>query len=444
MSEAIKIVSLELENVKRVRAVHLEPSPLGLTVIGGGNRAGKTSVLDGIAYALGGERFRPTNLQHDGGAADARLEVTLSNGLRVERKGKNSSLRVTDPSGVKAGQKLLDSFVEELALDMPKFLRMNGREKTSVLLRILGIEDQLAALDREERAAYDERTAQGRIVAAQKAHAEAMPEHHDAPEAPVSAAELVAKAQAVMVRNAERAAARANLARLIDARQTLADRTAAANRRLQELRQQVADAEDHAKRQATEHVRACEAVANAEAAPTTPDESTAAIEAAMADLEALNAKVRANLDKRKALDDAQQAVDAYEHLTAKVEEVRARRAKLLGAADLPLPGLSVVDGELVYNGKAWDCMSGADRIRAGVAIVRRLKPSCGFVLLDGLESCDLAEMHALGAWLEAEGLQAIATRVSDDGEACSIVIEDGMVAAPAETVAATPAAGDDY
>ena len=81
--EAVKIVSLELENVKRVRAVHLEPSPLGLTVIGGGNRAGKTSVLDGIAYALGGERFRPTNLQHEGGIGD----VAGNRAGAVERGG---------------------------------------------------------------------------------------------------------------------------------------------------------------------------------------------------------------------------------------------------------------------------------------------------------------------------------------------------------------------
>ena len=37
-------------------------------------------------------------------------------------------------------------------------------------------------------------------------------------------------------------------------------------------------------------------------------------------------------------------------------------------------------------------------------------------------------------WLEAEGLQAIATRVST-GEECSIIIEDGYVAGQ-ETVAA--------
>ena len=43
--ESIKINSLELENVKRVKAVKLEPTANGLTVVGGKNNQGKTSVL---------------------------------------------------------------------------------------------------------------------------------------------------------------------------------------------------------------------------------------------------------------------------------------------------------------------------------------------------------------------------------------------------------------
>ena len=45
----VKIASVEAENVKRVKAVYLEPNADGLTVIGGRNGQGKTSVLDAIA-----------------------------------------------------------------------------------------------------------------------------------------------------------------------------------------------------------------------------------------------------------------------------------------------------------------------------------------------------------------------------------------------------------
>ena len=88
MDEKVKIVALELENVKRVSLVRLAPDGKGLTVIGGKNAQGKTSVLDGIVYTLGGERYRPSNLQKDGTMADARISLKLSNGLLVERKGK--------------------------------------------------------------------------------------------------------------------------------------------------------------------------------------------------------------------------------------------------------------------------------------------------------------------------------------------------------------------
>ena len=72
-------------------------------------------------------------------------------------------------------------------------------------------------------------------------------------------------------------------------------------------------------------------------------------------------------------------------------------------------------------------MSGADQLRVATAIVRRLNPKCGFVLLDKLEQMDIDTLRSFGMWLEQEGLQAIATRVSTGSE-CSIIIEDGYIA----------------
>ena len=99
----MKIVSLEVQNVKRVKAVTLEPSPDGLTTIGGRNGQGKTSVLDALAYALGGEKLAPTNYRREGAAGESRIRVETDDGLIIERKGKNASLTVTDSTGRRAG-----------------------------------------------------------------------------------------------------------------------------------------------------------------------------------------------------------------------------------------------------------------------------------------------------------------------------------------------------
>lgn len=79
-------------------------------------------------------------------------------------------------------------------------------------------------------------------------------------------------------------------------------------------------------------------------------------------------------------------------------------------------------------------MSGSGRLKVATAIVRKLNPRCGFVLLDKLEQMDRETLDEFGQWLEAEGLQAIATRVST-GDECSIIISDGYVSgqeAPAQ------------
>ena len=161
---AMKINKLEIENVKRVKAVKLEPTANGLTVIGGDNNQGKTSVLDAIAWALGGEKYRPSQPQREGSVIPPMLHIVMNNGLVVERKGKNSTLKVTDPKGEKGGQQLLNDFVEQLALDLPKFMEASGKEKAQVLLNIIGVGEQLAALEKQEKEQYNERQAIGQIA----------------------------------------------------------------------------------------------------------------------------------------------------------------------------------------------------------------------------------------------------------------------------------------
>lgn len=164
------------------------------------------------------------------------------------------------------------------------------------------------------------------------------------------------------------------------------------------------------------------------------DLSTAQLEQDIENVEKLNIKVRANIEKEKAEEDAKAYHAQYSELTNEIESIRQKKTDLLNSAQLPLPGLSVQDGELTYNGFKWDNMSGADQLKVSTAIVRKLNPQCGFVLLDKLEQMDIDTLNEFGKWLENEGLQAIATRVST-GDECSVLIEDGYVVAsePAET-----------
>lgn len=410
---SVKIAALEAENVKRIKAVALTPSPTGLTIVGGNNNQGKTSVLDALAWALGGEKFRPTAAVRDGALAPPHLKVILSNGVVVERRGKNSSLTVTDPTGQRSGQQLLNAFVEPLALDLPRFMQASDKDKADTLLNIIGMGDALTGLDREIKALYDRRTVIGQIGAQKRHAAEELTEYPDAPSEPVSAIELIQQQQEILLHNADNQRKRMKLAQLEEQEKQL-------GRRVQELSQELEMVEHQLTAVQQDVQDATKTVAQLQ------DESTAELEQSIRNVEEINRQVSANLAKSKAQDEAERYTQEYTALTEQIKTKRTARMNLLNGADLPLTGLGVEDGSLTYNGKHWQDMSGSDQLRVATAIVRRLNPDCGFVLLDKLEQMDLATLAEFGSWLQAEGLQAIATRVSTGGE-CQIIIEDGRV-----------------
>jgi hypothetical protein len=416
MGSAVKINSFEIENIKRVKALSLEPAPEGLTIVGGKNGQGKTSVLDAIAWTLGGDRFKPSDPQREGSVTPPKLQVTLSNGLVVERRGASSTLKVIDPHGSKGGQQLLNEFVETLALDLPRFMQSTSKEKAKTLLQVIGVGEKLYELEDAEQRLYNRRREIGQIAEQKKGAADELPWHPEAPTEAVSASDLIHQQQELLAKNGENQRLR-NRAEQLRAEAVQADAdVVAAQKVLEAAQRKRADVEELLE-------------TASKSAKELTDESTAEIEASIAAIDETNAKVRAN-QARSLVDDEVVAYQGqYDGLTVEIEALRAEKLALLEGADLPLEGLSVEAGELVYRGFPWDGLSGSEQLKVATAIVRRLNPDCGFVLLDRLEQMDLDTLREFGEWLVGEGLQVIATRVST-GPECEIVIEDGYAVDP--------------
>lgn len=420
---SVKINELTVENVKRIRAVQLEPVASGLTIIGGKNGQGKSSVLDAIAWALGGDRMRPSMPEREGSVTPPNINIKLSNGLVVQRSGKNSDLKVIDPDGRKSGQQLLNEFIEQLALDLPKFINASGKEKADTLLRIIGVGDQLKKLEMDYSTNYNERRAIGQIADQKAKFAAEMESYPDVPESPVSVSELIKQQQTILARNGENQRKRDNALHLQAERNTLAEKVNGLREELERYTKQL----EQKDQEMTIAFKSAEAL---------QDESTAELEASIRNVESINQKVMANEARQRAEAEAAEYREKYEALSAVLNGIQKAKLELLNGANLPLPGLSVEDGELTYNGQQWDNMSGSDQLKVATAIVRKINPECGFVLLDKLEQMDIDTLREFGAWLEAEGLQAIATRVST-GDECSIIISDGY--AVGSTTAPAPA-----
>ena len=275
-------------------------------------------------------------------------------------------------------------------------MEASGREKAQTLLNIIGVGDTLNQLEETEKELYGQRLTIGRIADQKEKFAKEQPYYPDAPEDLISPSDLIREQQEILSRNGENQKKRSQAERLKQSVAFLEQEAEAMREQLQKKEQDLAE-EKRSLNIAMMSVQDLQ------------DESTAELEASIANIDEINRKVRANLDKNKAEEDAREYRKQYK------------------TAELPLPELSVKEGELIYKGQKWDNMSGSDRLKVSTAIVRKLNPKCGFVLLDKLEQMDLDTLNEFGKWLEAEGLQAIATRVST-GDECSVIIEDGYVA----------------
>ena len=314
-------------------------------------------------------------------------------------------------------------------------MEASDKEKADILLRIIGIGNELHLRDMEIKSIYDKRTFTGQLAQQKKHFADELISYPDAPEQPLSASDLIRRQQDILARNGENQRLRQQAQELARQEQQCLDE-------LKRTRERIAELEKLREELDTKHTKLFNQRKNAEkTVDQLQDESTAELEASIQSIEETNRKVRANLEKARAEDEAAKYASDYDKLTDALEQKRKERLALLNGADLPLPELSVEDGALTYKGKRWRDMSGSDQLRVAAAIVRRLNPDCGFVLLDKLEQMDMTTLEEFGHWLEAEGLQAIATRVSTGSE-CQIIIEDGMVkgadlpvlsAAPAQT-----------
>lgn len=412
IKDQVKITAFEIENVKRVKAVAYDVNGKPLTVVGGDNAQGKTSVLDSIAWTLGGDRFQPSQPLHDG-AEKLAIKITLDNGIIVERKGVSGALKITSPKGG-GGQQLLNDFISAFALDLPKFMQATAKEKAQMLLdQYPELGPRITKLNLEAKRIYDERHAQGVIVERKKKYAQELPYNTDAPLEPLTGSEMTQRLQNMLRVNAENDRLRSEVQSVRLSKQTAEQRVNELRRQLREAETTLSDSTDKLNRAET-------------AAASARDEDTTAIQRELENIDAINMKVRQNLDKARAEAESEALAETYRELSAALDQVRTDRIKLLGEVQMPLEGITIdEDGNLLYRLRPWDGMSGMEQVRVATAICASINPKCGFVLLDGLERMDTEQLQAFASWLAERNLQVIGTRVSR-GDECSIIIENGV------------------
>jgi DNA repair exonuclease SbcCD ATPase subunit len=406
----MRVIKLESDNFKRLRAVSIEPDPEGnLVIIGGRNAQGKSSVLDSIACAIGGGKLVPSKPVHEG---EQKGEITVDLGeykiTRTFKADGGGTLKVTEKGGapVRSPQTLLDSLVSSVSFDPLSFMLARPEQQSDTLRRLVGID--FAAMDKERAAAYENRTVVNRDAKRVEGALASKRLHRDAPDGIVSVSALSTQLDAEMAKTREHEGAQEQLAHAAQAVEDAKEAFARAQESLKQARSSHADAEARAK--------AIE--------PGNPDP----IREQIANAEELNAKVRENEEHARLKAELAEYTTQSDSFTKAIKDVDSKKQAALRAAKFPVEGLSFDDAGLVtYQGMPLDQASGAERMRVSVAIGAALNPKIKVLLVRDGSLLDDENLVALAKIAEEYDAQVWIERVGDK-DASAIIIEDGSCA----------------
>jgi hypothetical protein len=396
----MKILSLEAQNILRLKAVRIQPDG-NVVIIGGENKQGKTSILESIRMACGGARALPAEPIHRGAKeGNVRLDLgDLTVEFVVDKKG--GSVVVRNADGVKQAkpQAILDRLFAKVAFDPESFARAEPKKQVEILKALLGLD--FSALDAERAKLYEQRTRVGSVrsdaeVRVSQYHASCV----TAPDAEVSIAALLEDKRIADKHNAERSRLESAHTQAI----VEVDRLALA---LDEARAKLDTAE-----------RALY-VAPAKV-------STEATEASLASAEDTNILVRNKKARAEAVAKFTEKDREYATLTKQIEAIDENKREQLAAAKWPVPGLGFGDEGVTYNGLPFEQASQAEARIVSFSIGAALNPDLRVVLIDDGEKLDKASMKHLAQLAADKDMQVWIERVGD-GDAGAVIIEDGEV-----------------
>ncbi len=422
----MKITLIEINDFKRLRTVTIEPGSRNLMLIAGRNTQGKSSLLGAMSAALGGKKEVPEQpIRH--GAESASIRIVFDDGALVVRRkftARSTSIEVTsDGMVVKSPQKMLDQLKGARFIDPMEFSRLPAKQQRETMLGCVELSIDLDANIEGEKVAYSQRRDVNRDIKKLEAKVSVAPAKPQGDrEDPAVLQEKLNEMQRMKSAGLDADAEMDRLNRCIErakelkkeAQDELAMARASLTKAADYLKQKVFDAESE-----FDELRAV-----IDKVPTQEefDEAQLKILTLMESGDTV-AKYKAWEDDCKDLEDLRETSDDH---SRDIKSIQNERTEALEAAEMPITGLSFGEEGLFLNGAPFEQASGAERLRASIAISLALKPDLQDIwvedgaLLDEdslIMVKDFAIEHDCRVWLERVG----------ESDEDAIIMVDGQV-----------------
>lgn len=439
----MKIVSLDVENIKRISAAFIAADGQSIVTIGGKNGHGKSSCLDAIAMAIGGKKLCPPEPLKRG-QSEGHVTVDLGQYLITRKFWREdgdgpvkSSLTVSSPDGAdyKSPQGLLDQLVSDLTFDPLAFLDLQPAAQREYVRQFVGLD--FTKLDANRRAALEAVRECETVLKVAEHDVKAGEYYPDAPKEPLNADALLeqlagAEQLSMTAALAEQEVEAKRRAYNVTVQAQKANEAAIADleRQLVEARELATQLEPVRRREMEDGRTLGQQAAEARAAvPDTND-----LRARLATVTTINAQVQANRRHASLLDARDEARSQVKEAKQRIAAIDAEKRQQLEAASFPVPGLSFSDEGLMFDGLPFEQASYAQQLRVAVAMGLASNPALKVLLIKHGNALDKASMQLLAELAEEHGAQCWLERVSEGADGVSVLIDEGRVAAINGTV----------
>lgn len=401
----MRVVKLQAENVKRLKAIEITPEG-DLVVIAGKNGQGKTSVLDAIWYALGGGAAQKgvTKPIREGEIA-ASVTVDLGS-IKVTRNwtdGK-TALRVESADGARysSPQTMLDELVGSLSFDPLAFVNQSPKEQVNTLLEVAPLEIDLAEVDSMRRDAYERRTEVNREARKLEGALSELPSFDE-----TAGLELVEISQLYAeLREAE-------------GRQGDSERL---DKEIESVEATIGALED---RLVEQKERLRELIGDKANSLPIPDVTY--LRERMEGADGVNRQVENNKRRVELAEQLTQLQDIALALSQEISALDQAKEQAIANAKMPVPGLGFSDDGVTLNGVPFSQASSAEQLKVGVAIAMALNPKIRIIRITDGSLLDSDNLKLIEEMAKDQDYQVWLEKVSDGAESLGVVIEDGMV-----------------
>ena len=421
----MKIIKLQAENIKRLKAVEIKPKD-DMVIITGKNGHGKSSVLDSIWFALGGKNAAKDTVRpiRDGEkSADTKIDLGDFIVTRNWTSNESSYLKVETKEGAKypSPQKILDELVGMLSFDPLKFSSMGNEEQLKTLISMVQLEVDPEEIEAQKKEVYAERTIANREIKSLQGQLHGMSKPEEGlPEKELSSAEVMAEYQEANKQIAQNNSIRTEYR---DIKQKYADKMAAIEdtekqiRRLQEQLSRDKDELAQVKEQGTKLKTTVEKL---------QDPNLDSFKDKLSRVEETNKKIR-DTKKYKETEKALQMKEAESQgLSDAISYLDNQKQAAIKKAKFPIAGLGFTDEGVTYNDIPFKQCSSAEQLRVSLAMAMAINPKLRVVLIKDGSLLDNDNMKLISEMAKDNDYQIWIERVSDDS-GVGVVIEDGQI-----------------